>query len=112
MALMALVSCKNSKQFTISGKVEHAGTVKKVLLYETDQLVDSAFLNEKSEFKFTRSSPGANFYTMGIEGKTFLVIAKNGDELDFSTDYTDTTNTYKIEGSDESEKIRQFNILS
>jgi peroxiredoxin len=112
VALMALISCKNSKQFTIDGKVENAGNIKKVLLYETDQLIDSAFLNEKNEFKFTRSTPGPNFYSLAIEGKTFLVVAQNGDELEFSTDYADTTNTYSIEGSKESEKIRQFNILS
>jgi len=114
VAFMATVtiSCKNSKQFTINGKIDHAGTIKKVLLYETDQLVDSAFLNEKSEFKFIRTSPESNFYSIAIEGKTFLVVAKNGDELDFSTDYTDASNTYKIDGSEESEKIRQFNIIS
>jgi peroxiredoxin len=111
VVLMALASCKNSKQFSIDGKVENAGTIKKVLLYETDQLVDSAFLNEKSEFKFTRSSPGPNFYSLAIEGKTFLVIARNGDELEFSTDYTDTTNDYTIKGNEESEKVREFNIV-
>jgi peroxiredoxin len=114
LALLAFASCKNSKQFSISGKIEHPGNIKKVLLYETDQLVDSSFLNEKNEFKFIHSTPGPNFYTLTIEDKNFLVIARNGYELKFSTDYADTSNAYKIEGSgsEESEKIREFNTLS
>ncbi len=106
------VSCKNKNEFRISGKVENAGEIKKVLLYETDQLIDSAFLNEDSEFKFTRVSPEANFYTLVVGDKNFLLVAENGDELDFKTNYTDTTNTYVIEGSEDSEKIRDFNKLS
>lgn len=106
------ISCKNNKEFSISGKVENAGDIKKVLLYETDQLIDSAFLNESSEFKFRRVSSDANFYTMAIGEKNFLIVAKNGDELDFHTNYADTTDTYSIKGSEDSEKIRDFNKIS
>ena len=106
------VSCKNNNEFSISGKVENVGDVKKALLYETDQLIDSAFLNENSEFKFRRVSPDANFYTIVVGEKSFLLVAKNGDELNFKTNYTDTTNIYTIEGSEESEKIRDFNKIS
>jgi len=111
-AFMAVTSCKDQNQFVINGKIENAGALKKVLLYETDQLVDSAFLNESSEFKFTHISTGPNFYSLSVGDKNFLVVAQNGDELEFSTDYKDTTNTYKITGSDDSEKIRSFNEIS
>ena len=106
------VSCKNNNEFNISGKVENVGDIKKVLLYETDQLIDSAFLNENSEFKFRRVSPDANFYTIVVGEKNFLVVAKNGDELEFKTNYIDSTNTYTIEGSDDSGKISDFNKIS
>ena len=110
--LAALASCKNNDEFTIDGKIENAGQIKKVLLYEMDQVVDSAFLNENNEFKFHRVSPDPNFYTLLVGEKNFLVIAKNGDQLEFETNLTDTTNTYKIDGSAESEKIRDFNKIS
>lgn len=110
--LTTLASCKNNDEFTIDGKIENAGQIKKVLLYELDQVVDSAFLNENSEFRFHRVSPEPNFYTLLVGEKNFLIIAKNGQELEFETNLADTSNTYKIEGSEESEKIRDFNKLS
>lgn len=110
--LATLASCKNNKEFTIEGKIENAGLIKKVLLYEMDQLVDSAFLSESNEFKFTRVSPDPSFYTLLAGEKNFLIVAKNGDELEFETNLTDTTNTYKIDGSSDSEKIRDFNKIS
>lgn len=107
-----LASCKNNDEFTINGKIENAGDIKKVLLYEMDQVVDSAILSENNEFKFHRVSPEPNFYTLLVGEKNFLIIGKNGDELEFETNLTDTSNTYNIEGSVESEKIRDFNKIS
>ena len=59
--LVALASCKNNKEFVLNGKVENAGSIKKVQLFEMDQLVDSAFLNEDNEFKFKKISADPNF---------------------------------------------------
>ncbi len=115
IASMAIIvfagSCKNNSELTISGTVENPGDIKKVLLYETDSLVDSAFLNEESQFKFRRVAPDANFYTLVVGDKNFLVIGKNGEEIEFATNYADTTNTYKIEGSDDSEKVQGVNKI-
>jgi peroxiredoxin len=105
-------SCKNNSELSISGKIENAGDIKKVLLYEADQLVDSAFLNESNEFKFRRVTPDPNFYTLVIGEKNFLIIGQNGDALEFKSDYSDLTNTYEIKGSSDSEKIRDYNKLS
>lgn len=115
IALMAIsvftVSCKNNSELTISGKIENPGDIKKILLYETDSLIDSAFLNEESQFKFRRVAPDANFYTLAVGEKNFLIIGKNGEEIEFETNYTDTTNTYVIEGSDDSEKVQGVNKI-
>ena len=110
--LLAISSCKNDQEFSVNGKIENAGSIKQVQLYEMDQLIDSAFLNENNEFKFRRISEDPNFYTMVVGEKNFLIIAQNGDEIDFETNFTDTTNTYKIDGSSDSEKIRDFNQVS
>jgi len=82
------------------------------MLFETDQLVDSAFLNENSEFKFSRSSYEPNFYTIAVGSKPFLFIVKNGDQVNFSTDCADPTNTYRVDGSEESDKLRQLNAIA
>lgn len=107
-----LASCKSSDELSISGKVENAGNLKKVLLYETDQLVDSAFLNENNEFKFRRVAPEANFYTLVIGESNYLVVGANGDELEFKADLSDSTNSYEVKGSKDAEKIREFNMMS
>lgn len=111
VAIIFAASCKNNSELTISGKVENAGELKKILLYEADSLVDSAFLNEDSRFKFRRVAPDANFYTVVIGEKNFLVIGKNGEEIDLATNFSDTTNTYTIEGSDESKKVQSINKI-
>ncbi|SKB42095.1 peroxiredoxin family protein [Daejeonella lutea] len=110
-AIVFAASCKNSNELNISGKVENPGEVKKILLYEADSLVDSAFLNEDSEFKFRRVAPDPNFYTLVIGEKNFLVIGKNGEEIELNTNYSDTTNTYTIKGSDESAKVQEVNMM-
>jgi peroxiredoxin len=104
-------SCKNNNELVIAGKIENPGDIKKVLLYEADSLVDSAFLNEKSQYKFRRVAPDANFYTLAIGDKNFLVIGKNGEELELNTNYADTTNNYTIDGSEESKKIKDVNKI-
>ena len=111
MAIIFAASCKKSNELSISGKVENAGDVKKILLYEADSLVDSAFLNEDSQFKFRRVAPDANFYTLVIGEKNFLIIGENGEEIELKTNYTDTTNTYTIEGSEESKKVQSINKI-
>ncbi len=111
VAILFAASCKNNSELSISGKVENPGDLKKILLYEADSLVDSAFLNEDSEFKFRRVAPDANFYTLVVGEKNFLVIGKNGEEIELNTNYIDTTNTYTISGSDESKKIQDINVI-
>ncbi len=111
VAILFAASCKNNNELSISGKVENPGEVKKILLYEADSLVDSAFLNEDSEFKFRRVAPDANFYTLAIGEKNFLIIGKNGEEVELNTNYSDTTNAYTISGSDESKKVQDINNI-
>src|SRR5690606_11883671 len=52
------------------------------------------------------------FYTLLAGEKSYLLVAENGDELDFKADLADSLNTYEIAGSEVSEKIRDFNELN
>lgn len=112
LAVLGLASCQDSDRFTISGKLENAAGVKKVLLYETDQVIDSAFLNENNEFRFTRAAEEPNFYTLEAGEKNYLVVARNGDAIELSADLADQANGYTVKGSDESDKIREFNAVT
>lgn len=110
--LLAFASCKKNDEFSISGKLLNAGDVKKVLLYQGDSLVDSSMLNTDKEFKFRRVSVDPNFYNISVGDKNYLVVAQNGDELDFTADLKDANNSYEIEGSKNADKIKEFNAIN
>ncbi|QJD97853.1 AhpC/TSA family protein [Mucilaginibacter robiniae] len=114
--LSALVACKDKSAFTLSGTISHPDKVKKVYLLQADStqisVVDSTSLSEDGQFKFQHQAPYANLFKLRAGGVTFDLIAKNGDDVTFKTDLQDQKHEYVITGSDESDKIKQFNALS
>ena len=117
VALMGIISsCKDKSAFTISGSIANPGPVKKIYLFQADSsglaMVDSTNLGQNGKFEFKRSSPYKNLFDIRT-GKTavFDVIAKNGDDISFSTDLADTSRKYTVTGSEDSEKIKQFNQI-
>ena len=125
IALVGLVSCKNNKEFTISGEIKNPGSIKKIYLVKglagglnaECPHIDSTFLNENGLFTLKGSNPYVDFYYVvgGVENKSSalmaMLIAKNGDELTLEMNYADTTGAYKITGSKESEKIMELNEI-
>lgn len=112
LIISLLAACKNKDEFVIRGKVENAGTLKRILLYQNNELIDSAFLNEDQEFKFVRMAPNPDFYSLSFEEQNTVFIAQNGDELDFKFDLKSLSGTYEVEGNDASKKLKEFNELS
>src|ERR1700761_6903377 len=112
----AIYSCKNKDAFTITGTITNPGSLKNIYLIQQDSagisVVDSATLNENNKFQFKHNAPFANVYRLRVGGAMFDFIAKNGDEIGFSTNLTDNTHTYQITGSEESEKIKEYNKIS
>ena len=110
---LLMASCKDKNAFIISGTLEHPGNIKKVYLLEADSthinVVDSTNLSEDGNFKFKHQTPYANLYKLRIGGNIFDLIARNGQAITFKTDESDTTHSYTISGSDDSEKIKDFN---
>jgi peroxiredoxin len=109
-------SCKDNNAFTISGTINNPGSLKKIYLLQADSsaisVVDSTNLSDEGKFQFKHAAPYANLFKIRLGGTIFDVIAKNGDAIEFSTSLTDKTNAYQISGSDESEKIKDFNKIS
>lgn len=113
---LTIFSCADKNVFTISGSVSNPASVKKIYLIEADsasiKVVDSTQLSEDGKFRFTHSAPYENLYKIRVGGSMFDIIAKNGDAITFSTDINDNTRAYNVTGSDESEKIKEFNKLN
>ena len=111
-----IFSCKDKSVFTLSGTITNPGSIKKVYLLATDStaisVVDSTNLGEDGKFQFKHPSPYANLYKLRAGSNIFDLIAKNGDAIDFSTNLTDSSHTYTISGSGDSEKIKEFNRIN
>lgn len=112
LGIFLLNACKNKDAFVVNGKVENAGNLKKVLLYQNNELIDSAFLNENQEFKFTRVAPNADFYNLSLNDQSIIFVAQNGDKLEFKLDLNKPAGSYEVNGNDASEKLQIFNELS
>jgi len=111
-----IFSCKDSSTFTISGSIANPGSLKKVYLVQADttsySIVDSTNLSEDGKFKIKHAAPYGNLFKIRAGSSIFDLIAKNGDDITFSTNLSDTTHKYIIAGSDDSEKIREFNKIN
>ena len=112
LLIAVLAACKNSDEVTLSGKFENAAGLKSIAIYKGDKLVDSAILNDKGEFKFSFISPENDFYYLSAGQKTYPLIAKNGDEIEFTANYSNEAGEYELTGSDDSEKLKDFNKIS
>jgi len=116
VALLGMIySCKDNKSFTVSGKIENPGSLKKVYLYQADSagvsVIDSTTLSDNGKFEFKHAASYANLYDIRAGSSIFDLIAKNGDDITFSTSLTDTSRSYTITGSEDSEKIKEFNKI-
>lgn len=116
LAMFLIVSCAEKTTFTITGTIDHPGSVKKVYLLVADSaqisIIDSTDLDAKGGFQFKHPAPYANLYKLRIGSSIYDLIAKNGDDIKFKTDATDLAHTYTVEGSETSEKIQEFNKIS
>jgi peroxiredoxin len=114
--VLVMASCKDASVFKISGTVKNPDKIKKVYLLEADSaqisVIDSTAIGDSGNFEFKHVAPYANLYKLRIGGAIYDLIAKNGDAITFSTDQSDKAHTYEIKGSDNSEKIQEFNKLS
>ncbi|MCC8426217.1 TlpA disulfide reductase family protein [Mucilaginibacter sp. UR6-11] len=114
--ILVLASCKDESVFKLSGTVKNPDKIKKVYLLVADSVqisvIDSTALSSDGKFEFKHPAPYANLYKLRIGGAVYDLIAKNGDAIEFSTDQADKVHSYEVKGSENSEKIQEFNKLS
>jgi len=115
VAISALTACKDKSRFTINGKLTNADVKNKVYLYgmasNSMVLLDSTNLSAKGEFKFTNTKPEADFFRVNYLTNEYIVIAKNGDEVEITADVNDKNQYYTITGGDDAKKLGEFNDL-
>ncbi|MBC7653545.1 MAG: AhpC/TSA family protein [Oligoflexus sp.] len=112
-----LSACNNKKEFTINGEVKNVGDVKKIYLLLADSLgqmvpKDSTFFNENQKFTLKSKSEEPEFFQLIIGQKSYFGIAKNGDDIDFKADLTDQASNYEIKGTDEADKLTEYNKIT
>ncbi len=116
VALFA-VSCSNKDEFNIKGSFTNIGEAKKVYLLELDTFgqmvpIDSTFLNEDKEFTLKSKNASPEFYQVAVGQRAFFVIAENGDKIELKADLSHPTGSYEIKGSDEADKITEYNKIT
>lgn len=113
--LLGLYSCKDDKAFNIEGKITNPDGVKKAFLLRADtnqvSIIDSVELKD-GKFEFKNQSATSNLFKLRIGQSLFDLIAKNGDDIKFETDLKNDSHEYTISGSQESDKIKEFNTFS
>ncbi len=109
------IACSDKKSFKIEGQIEHPAQ-QKVYLLEADstsvRIIDSAQLTEQNKFVFNKSTPFANLYKIKNGEQEFDLIAENGNDINFKTDLADPNHNYTVNGSEDSEKIKDYNRIS
>ncbi|HEY9535711.1 MAG TPA: DUF4369 domain-containing protein, partial [Mucilaginibacter sp.] len=115
-SVLVLAACKDESKFKIEGTIKNVGAVKKVYLLEADStqinIVDSVAVGSDGKFEIKHATPYANLYKLRIGTGIFDLIAKNGEVINFTTDLKDKNPAYQITGSENSEKIQEFNKIS
>lgn len=117
--VIALTACKDNDAFVIKGKIDNPGKLHSVYLLQPDTVlsysmmtIDSTVINDDHKFSFKRQAFFPTFYKLLIGSRTYDIIAKNGDEISFKLNGKDTTYSYEISGSDDSENMYKLNKMS
>ncbi|WP_345947874.1 TlpA disulfide reductase family protein [Mucilaginibacter sp. PAMB04274] len=115
LAVMGMYSCKDKSAFTIKGTIKNPSEAKKAYLLRADtsqvSIIDSVELSD-GKFTFKNQSPTANLFKVRVGGTLFDLIAQNGDDISFETDLKNEGHAYTVTGSQESDKIKEFNTFS
>jgi peroxiredoxin len=81
------------------------------LLYEGDNIVDSAFLNEDDNFRFRRTALEAKPYTLVVANRPYMLVLVNGDNVEFSTDLEKNDDEYTVKGSEISSRLQKLSTI-
>lgn len=114
-SLLLLASCSDNSQFKVEGKLDGAKGktiyLELVGMNETS-LLDSVKLGDKGDFKFTKPKPAfkPEFYRLRVDNQVVNFSVDSTETIKIMADYAKLPFDYTVEGSNNSEKIKQLNI--
>jgi len=113
LSLLLINSCTGDpEQFVISGTLPD-GTGRLLYLYEMTSTkyltVDSALIDDEGIFELHGSTAELKYYTLQFtDVNSVNLLAGPGDMIEISGKANDLPGTYRVSGSEDSEKIRQL----
>src|SRR5690606_5275106 len=107
--LVFLTSCSavDDTKFTLNGRVENAGGLKDIILYQGENPIDTLALDEKSEFYLEGNAPEAALYTLLVGERPYMLVLENGEAVKFEADMNKPSD-YKVSGSKTSAKLKEL----
>ena len=111
------ISCSNTPQggVEIKGKLTNSSGEKIYIDELTSASInpkDSAVLGADGLFQFKLKVPETGFYRLRLSDNNFaLLLLDSDDKIDFTADAKSFSGTYKVKGSEKSEKIALVNYV-
>jgi thiol-disulfide isomerase/thioredoxin len=120
IALTGLYACDNTNKSTSSFEITGSLTNTKgesIYLEKLGQqgvnVVDSAVIGEKGDFKMNQYSPSVGFYRLRINASNFaMLVLDSAQKVVITGDARDLGNTYKAEGSPDTKLYLEYNTLA
>lgn len=113
--ISCLLACENGPQFTVEGTVSNAGG--KMIYLEASGiegviLLDSFKLKNAGVFNFSSKSPEApEFYRLRVDDKVINFSVDSTETIKIMASYNDFPLNYAIQGSENSNKIKELTLL-
>ena len=120
IALTWLYACdnsnKNASSFEITGNLTNTKG-ESIYLEKLGQqganVIDSAIIGEKGDFKMNHYSPSVGFYRLRISASNFaMLVLDSAQKVMITGDARDLGNTYKAEGSPDTKLYLEYNTLA
>lgn len=107
--LVFLTSCNavEDTKFTLNGRIENAGEVRDVVLYEGETKIESTTLDQNNDFHFEGNAPEAGLYTLLVGERPYMLVLENGEAAEFEVDMKQPSD-YTVSGSITSSKLKEL----
>lgn len=101
-------ACSPTDAISISGEINNPGNAKVVSFYEGERKLDSVFLGDNGRFKFERATTQSRLLSLRVGNNRYPIILEPGKKVQFTADMHSEDADYQIEGSDLSQKLKEF----
>ncbi len=107
------VSCKDSTQYTISGKISNADgqyVYLDELKVTSTEALDSVMIDRKGEFEFKGHVSFPTFFLLRLSGKNFVtLLVDSAEQVQVYGDAANFSRDYLVKGSEGSALVQELN---